>query len=150
MSSPFVVPYDRTCTDKKCEPFFIREWETMLIGALICGTLLYLMSCSGSSSEPFAENNIVYDRRGSRQAHMAVDDRPGHDGTRTDMFTEQPKFAPTKGEVLTGKVHVFNGPSTSKFMDFAKIDAIDSLSQSEVNPSHMPETGDSTLELLIR
>lgn len=150
MSSPYIIPFnDRLCTEKKCEPFFIREWETMLIGALICATLLYVMSCcNGPERFSTADNKMVYDRRSSAQAHMVVDDRVGHEGARTDMFATHVK--PTTGVVLQGNSYFLRGPSTSKFTDFAAIDKIDGLVEGEPDPVHAPETSDDTLELMIR
>lgn len=152
-NSPFVVSIhnDRLCTEKKCEPFFIREWETMIIGALICGTLLYLMCCC--ASENFSE--YVYDRRSSTQAHFAIDDRIGHSEPNI-ITSDQPlnvkinEHFDTKGAILSGKMLISRGPSVSKFVDFATVDAIDHLAKDEPNPTHQPETTDDTLEKSIR
>lgn len=137
MSSPFVVAYeDRMCTEKKCEPFFIREWETMLVGTLICAALIYLMILD-DQSEQFSKHGAVYDRRANSQRQYVVDERPGHD-------SEQ--FA-TRGAVAAGRIWPSSGAATSKFANFATIDSIDHAEQA---PMHKPETSDSALEHLIR
>ena len=159
-TSPYVISLnnDRTCTKEKCEPFFIREWETVVIGTLIVGVMLYLM-CSCGMERFATENNnkYVYDRLSSAQAHFTQDDRVGHDGTRTDIerfaiVTKAVANTPiqTVGQVQTGVQIPSKGPSVSKFTEFNAIDNIDVLASGEPDPVHMPETPDSVLEGLIR
>jgi hypothetical protein len=151
--SQFVIPIR-----EKQVPFYIREWETLLLGTLIVCTLMYLLCSCGS--ENFNSGKYVFDRRGSVQAHFGIDDRPGH-RPRVDNFRILPvqsdrrsdvqyELFGTKGAVLTGKRHPSSGPSVSRFMDFDAVDKIDQLNQAEPNPVHQPSTPDGSLEQLLR
>lgn len=127
----------RACTEDRCEPFFIREWETMLVGALIVSVLIYLSYSCGK--EYFG----AYTARGSTQKHFAVDDRPGHEQSQFQAHVKPAH----EGSVLPGAFIPQKGVSTEKFTEFARIDAIDNLDK-EPTPTHQPATPDDALVAL--
>lgn len=135
MTSPYVHPYEgRACTEKKCDPFFMREWETMLVGTLVAVTLMYL-AYSGSS-EYFG----AYTARSSTQAHFAQNDIPRGEDTQTPVI-ETPSVQP-------GAHTPSQGVSTEKFTEFARVDAIDDIG-TESTPTHRPETSDEELSAIV-
>ncbi len=144
MSRTFDHSYeDRVCTEKHCEPFFIREWETMLVGTLVAATLIYL----AYSSAP--EYFQAYSSLGNTQRMFSVDDRPvQYDSAPPGQFEQFRANAPETslyGTVLRGAHIPSQGVSTEKFTEFAHVDAIDRLSDAEQSPSHRPATSDDEL-----
>lgn len=140
MSSQHAYPYEgRACTETKCEPFFIREWETMIVGALVVAVILYV----GYSCYP--EYFSGYAARGSTQRMLTVDDRPFKQiSVPQEQFRAEHQDDQLYGTVLRGAHIPLKGVSTEKFTEFARIDAIDHLKPAE-NPTHIPETSDDDL-----
>ena len=141
MTSPFVHPYEgRACTATKCEPFFIREWETMLVGTLVAATLIYLAYSCGS------EYFQAYPSLANTQRMHVVDDRPRQQSvvpSALEQFRAEPETL--YGTVQRGAHIPSQGVSTEKFTEFARVDAIDQLAEHEPLPSHEPATSDEEL-----
>jgi len=175
MSSPFVETFGgaEPCTSEKCEPFYIREWETMIVGSLIAMMLLYI--CGTCASSYFTAGNSIGSNTadsGSNRFGMR-DDRAGQDNNAVFDYTADPnvvadmpqisRFAACSStapggscrlpqqQCVKGVCHTpvsrfdSQGPNVSKFMDFSVVDGIDSLKAGEPMPSHMPETSESAL-----
>jgi hypothetical protein len=236
MSSPFVEGGAEPCTAEKCEPFYIREWETMIVGAIIVMVLLYMFASSAGSyfadrvgfnyadsgSNRFGtrddragqDDNSIFDYvangiksafapemplatpsafppeanpvyanikayRAARAAEEAAKSsfRSGGKtnakppaGTRaasagvppsvkSSYFGGLPKVRQTSGfldklnqspltqiaETMPGRAYMTSGPSIEKFIDFDKVDGIDSLQVGEPIPTHQPETSEQQL-----
>lgn len=141
MSNHFAQYEGRACTEKSCPPFFVREWETVLVGTLIAATLIYLSYSCGK------EYFSAYSARGSTQKHFSVDDRPGHESFQASTFKADHVRPAQDGSVLPGAVIPRQGVSTEKFTEFARIDAIDNVDK-EPTPTHQPATPDEALASL--
>ena len=131
--------------------FWQKEWETLVIIALIVGTIVYL-GCNGKRiKDKFREDRYVYDRRSSTQAHYVVDDRRGRDSgppidnTGYVLPTDIAENFDTPGIVLSGRRHVLQGPNVSRFMDFEAIDKLDDLAKNGATPGYQPATPDEEL-----
>jgi hypothetical protein len=159
MSSPFIINGGaEPCTAEKCEPFYIREWETMIVGTLIAATLLYVMCACGYERFASARGGNPYPSLANSQRILGMyDNRPGHVGPRgPERFASAPQ--PTLGDMIAREASDIRrglgwgsqGPQVSKFTDFAKVDSIDELKSGEPNPTHQPETPDDVLEMLVR
>lgn len=157
MSSPYVESFiggASPCTSLSCEPFYIREWETMIVSTLIAVFLLYTM-CACGYDRFVAKKNSANPYRSLANSQRLIgggyDDRVGvHEG-----FADYDKFDIKKiraqlPDLTKGMRFQSMGPQVSKFMDFAKVDNIDSLKPAEPKPTHQPQTPDSVLEDLIR
>ena len=185
MSSPFVESFTggaSPCDQNSCEPFYIREWETMIVGTLLVLMLLYICNaCGGSSYFSSTKGSSVGSNTADSGSNRfgARDDRAGQDNNAIFNYTpdmavvkampqisrfssggttcRNSRFSPPTAnplkymkETTPGRDGVrshFNsqGPNTSKFMDFATVDGIDSLKKNEPIPSHMPETSEQAL-----
>jgi hypothetical protein len=154
MDSPYIISTGgaEPCTAEKCEPFYIREWETMIVGTLICIAIIYIMYNRSDSFADFSgastQRMQTYDSR-AHHGHLGSD----NDGTmNTEQFLAMPKLPEIHMPQLIkkGKGIVSTGAATSKFMDFERIDAIDVLKAAEPLPTLIPFTSDDDLEKLVR
>lgn len=165
MSSPYVINTSggaEPCTAEKCEPFFIREWETVLVGTLIVAAIMYLMCSCGadyfSAAKPqiaslantqrnFTVNDLVGPIEHTNESFVGASHRSERSQFRMPAFdTKNINF----GQVAKGLGWESTGPSVSKFMDFGKVDEVDVMEKSDPESAHTPSTSDAVLESLIR
>ena len=163
-SSPYEISLEeskRVCDRKSCAPFYIREWETMIVGVIIIGIVIFMCCCcksvdhesvmidrfkdktAAASKSHTSVSRPRYHSLSSTQAMMSQDDRVGHN----EGYAAGP---PTHGTVMTGARRPSRGPSVDRFVDFARADRIDKLKNGEPNPMYSPETSDADLEQVLR
>lgn len=165
MNSPYVIETSggaEACTAEKCDPFYVREWETMLVGTMIVAAIMYLMCSCGvdyfSSKKPqyanmantqrnFSINDLVGNTEHTNESFMGASRQSQRSQFRMPAFdTKNINF----GQVAKGLGWESSGPSVSKFMDFDNVDNVDKMEKSDPESAHSPTTSDLDLEGIIR
>ena len=103
MSSPFVETFGGAvpCTAEKCEPFYIREWETMIVGSLITLMLLYICVSCGQSYFDSGNSLGVNTTDSGSNRFGTRDDRAGQDNNAIFDYTKISRFSGTNLGVLS-------------------------------------------------
>ena len=145
MSSPFVIDNDRLCTEKRCEPFYVREWETMIIiGMMIVGVMYYMCTTGKNyfTNKKFTSEVV---RANTQRMMTQLGDAQHYNDAANDV----PNGMLPNDTIAKGTSIPLQGPSVEQFMDFQRVDDVDRLEPGESVPTHQPETSDDELYSLL-